>query len=224
MGAQGYAFVEMRTEVDAEYAMLVLNQVRLFGRPMALTRSESGDGSSRFAPGAHLFVSSLDSSVDEKVLYDTFSAFGPLISNPSIGRDETGNSRGFGFVSFGSFESADRAIEAMNNMPLCGRPITVQYKFKAGSTERHGSMEERAFFAAKPKHVHFTPHTLFAAMPGAVVSMVPTAPAPIPMLGLDFASSHAAAALPEGLAAASAALPVAGPGGVGTATVWARPT
>ncbi len=200
--------------------MLVMNQTRLYGRPMAITRSDAGDPKTRFAPGAHLFIGGLDASVDEKVLHDTFSAFGALASNPSVGRDDAGHSRGFGFVSFDSFEAADRAIEAMNNMPLCGRPITVQYKFKAGSTERHGSAEERAFFAVRAPKVHFHPHTLFAAAPGAVVSTMPALPA-APLLGMGFGAG--APGVPEGLAAAAAALPVAGPGGVGTlgSATWA---
>ena len=53
--------------------------------------------------------------MDEKLLYDTFSAFGVIISTPKIMRDpETGESRGFGFVSFNCFEASDRAIESMN--------------------------------------------------------------------------------------------------------------
>lgn len=40
-----------------------------------------------------------------QLLYDTFSAFGVIVSTPKIMRDpETGNSRGFGFVSYDCFE------------------------------------------------------------------------------------------------------------------------
>lgn len=34
--------------------------------------------------GAELFVGNLDSMVDEKTLYDTFSAFGSLVSAPKV--------------------------------------------------------------------------------------------------------------------------------------------
>ena len=64
--------------------------------------------------------------VDEKMLYDTFSAFGPLAQQPKVMRDlDSGASKGFGFVSFDSFEASDAAIEAMNGQFLCNRPITV---------------------------------------------------------------------------------------------------
>jgi len=68
--------------------------------------------------------------VDEKLLYDTFSAFGSLADTPKIMRDvDTGAPKGFGFVSFDSFESADLAIECMNQQFLCNRAIQVPPPF-----------------------------------------------------------------------------------------------
>ena len=34
--------------------------------------------------GANLFIGSLDPEVDEKLLYDTFSAFGGILSTPKV--------------------------------------------------------------------------------------------------------------------------------------------
>lgn len=59
---------------------------------------------------------------------------------------DTGNSKGFAFINFASFEASDAAIEAMNGQHLCNRAITVSYAFKKDSKgERHGSAagEER---------------------------------------------------------------------------------
>ena len=48
-----------------------------------------------------MFVWNLDAEIDEKMLYDTFSAFGSVITAPKVQRDpESGESRGFGFVQF----------------------------------------------------------------------------------------------------------------------------
>ena len=53
---------------------------------------------------------------------------------------ETGNSKGFAFINFASFEASDAAMEAMNGQYLCNRPITLSYAFKKESKgERHGS-------------------------------------------------------------------------------------
>ena len=45
-----------------------------------------------------------------------------IVATPKIMRDpETGASRGFGFVSYESFEASDAAIEAMSGQFLCNR-------------------------------------------------------------------------------------------------------
>jgi len=62
-----------------------------------------------------------------QLLYDTFSAFGVISQTPKIMRDpDTGVSRGFGFVSYDSFEASDAAIEAMNGQFLCNRCWPLQ--------------------------------------------------------------------------------------------------
>ncbi|XP_061374224.1 uncharacterized protein LOC133316484 [Gastrolobium bilobum] len=93
---QGYGFVEFRTEEDADYAIKVLNMIKLYGKPIRVNKA-----------------SQLDSDVDEKLLYDAFSAFGVIVTNPKIMRDpESGISRGFGFISYDSFEASNSAIES----------------------------------------------------------------------------------------------------------------
>lgn len=51
--------------------------------------------------GANLFIGQLDPDVDEKMLYDTFSAFGFITQTPKVMRDpDTGISKGYGFISY----------------------------------------------------------------------------------------------------------------------------
>lgn len=53
---------------------------------------------------------------------------------------ETGNSKGYAFINFASFEASDAAIDAMNGQYLSNRPISVSYSFKKDAKgERHGS-------------------------------------------------------------------------------------
>ena len=112
------------SEEDAEYGCKVLNMVKLFGKPLRLSKASAR--SQQLDVGANLFVGNLDVDVDEKLLYDTFSAFGMLLQTPKIVRDpSSGNPRGFAFLSFATFEASDAAIEAMNGQFLCNRPITV---------------------------------------------------------------------------------------------------
>lgn len=183
---QGYGFVEFRSEEDADYAIKVLNMIKLFGKPIRVNKASQDKKS--LDVGANLFVGNLDPDVDEKLLYDTFSAFGGIASNPKIMRDpDTGNSRGFGFISYESFEASDAAIEAMNGQYLCNRQITVSYAYKKDTKgERHGTPAERVLAASNPGIQKSRPHTLFAIGPpslnnvaqanGAIGAPVPPRP------------------------------------------------
>ena len=109
--------------------------------------------------------------MDERLLYDTFSAFGMMATTAKvcvtlvfflsfsdyasqIARDPgTGLSKGYGFVSYTDFESSDAATEAMNGQFLMNKAITVQYAFKKdGKGERHGTNAERLLAAQARKN------------------------------------------------------------------------
>ena len=90
------------------------------------------------------YAETLDSVIDEKTLYDTFGQFGPLTVAPKIARDEHGLSKGYGFISFGDFDSSDAAIASMHGQYMMSKQISVQYAYKKdGKGERHGDEAER---------------------------------------------------------------------------------
>eukprot|EP00621_Florenciella_sp_RCC1693_P006345 CAMPEP_0182544382 /NCGR_PEP_ID=MMETSP1323-20130603/33055_1 /TAXON_ID=236787 /ORGANISM="Florenciella parvula, Strain RCC1693" /LENGTH=222 /DNA_ID=CAMNT_0024755411 /DNA_START=157 /DNA_END=821 /DNA_ORIENTATION=+ len=163
---QGYGFCEFRSEEDADYAIKVMNMVKLYGKPIRVNKASQDKKTLDI--GANLFIGNLDPEVDEKLLYDTFSAFGGITNTPKVMRDQdTGISKGYGFAAFDSFEAADLAIECMNGQYLCNRSIQVQYAFKKDSQgERHGSQAERMLAANNPNFGGLKPHTMFAAGPG----------------------------------------------------------
>ena len=80
---QGYGFVEFISEEDAEYAARIMNQVRLYGKPIRVNKA-SADKQKTVEVGAELFVGNLDPMVTEQTLYDTFGRFGGLISAPKV--------------------------------------------------------------------------------------------------------------------------------------------
>lgn len=158
----GYGFIEFMDTVDAEYAIQILNMMKFYNRPLKVSKSSLHNSKTELWSkdvGANLFIGNLDPmDVDEHLLYDTFGAFGTLIKQPKIMREEdTGESKGFGFVSYDSFEAADTALECMNGQYLGNRQIVVQYAFKkdtgsnpnASKHERHGSRAERMLAAQR---------------------------------------------------------------------------
>ncbi|XP_052081415.1 splicing factor 3B subunit 4-like isoform X10 [Mytilus californianus] len=188
---QGYGFVEFMGEEDADYAIKIMNMIKLYGKPVRVNKASAHQ--KNLDVGANIFIGNLDPEVDEKLLYDTFSAFGVILQTPKIMRDpDSGNSKGYAFINFASFEASDAAIEAMNGQYLCNRAITISYAFKKDSKgERHGSAAERLLAAKNPLSLTDRPHQLFADAPpppqqppgpGPPSSMAP--PPPPPMGGL----------------------------------------
>lgn len=148
---QGFGFVEFKSVKDAEYALRVLNMVKMFGKPMRLTKgkpptSEAGvkQPAQSSETGANLFVGSLSKEVDERSLQELFGQFGVVSFCKIVRNTETGESKGFGFVTFTNFQDSDRALASLNGQFFAGSPISVSYSVrKEGRGHRHGSAPER---------------------------------------------------------------------------------
>uniref|UniRef100_A0A8C1X7V5 Polyadenylate-binding protein n=1 Tax=Cyprinus carpio TaxID=7962 RepID=A0A8C1X7V5_CYPCA len=126
----GYAYVNFQQPADGEHTS---------GRPLRIMWSQR-DPSLRKSGVGNIFIKNLDKSIDNKALYDTFSAFGNILSCKVV-CDENG-SKGYGFVHFETHEAAERAIEKMNGMLLNDRKVFVG-RFKSRK-EREAEMGARA--------------------------------------------------------------------------------
>ncbi|NXX96268.1 EPAB protein, partial [Centropus bengalensis] len=134
----GYAYINFQQPVDAERALDTMNFEVIKGRPIRIMWSQRDPGLRKSGIG-NVFIKNLDDSIDNKALYDTFSAFGNILSCKVV-CDENG-SRGYGFVHFETHEAATRAIETMNGMLLNDRKVFVGH-FKSRK-------EREAEFGAK---------------------------------------------------------------------------
>src|SRR5947208_12075046 len=72
-----------------------------------------------------LFVGNLSFKTTENDLQDAFSAFGTVTETNLMMDRATNRPRGFGFVTMGTAEEAEKAIEGMNGKELDGRALTV---------------------------------------------------------------------------------------------------
>ena len=72
-----------------------------------------------------LYVGNLSFNTTESDLNAAFGAHGTVTETNLMMDRETGRPRGFGFVTMGSVEEAQKAIEALNGREMDGRALTV---------------------------------------------------------------------------------------------------
>ena len=83
MSHQGFGFCEFLAEDDAEYAVKIMNQIKLYGKPIRVNKA-SYDTKKPVDIGANLFIGSLDEAADENALFDVFSTFGSIAEHPKV--------------------------------------------------------------------------------------------------------------------------------------------
>lgn len=82
--------------------------------------------------GANLFIYHLPHDLTDADLATAFNPFGTVISAKVYVDKNTGESKGFGFVSYDSPPAAEAAIKAMNGFQIGTKRLKVQHKRIAG--------------------------------------------------------------------------------------------
>jgi cold-inducible RNA-binding protein len=89
-----------------------------------------------------LFVGNLSFDTTENDLQDAFAAHGTVTEANLMMDRATGRPRGFAFITMGSQEEAQKAIDALNGSNLGGRALTVNVA--RPREERSGGGRENA--------------------------------------------------------------------------------
>ncbi|KAF2968278.1 hypothetical protein GQX73_g5350 [Xylaria multiplex] len=113
--------------------------------PNAPLQSSSLDDERAANKAATIFISNMTFDATEAHLQEAFGKYGDILAC-NIGRDGRGLSRGFGFITFGDKESANRAVSEAHNSFWHGRRIMVDHRKEGPSSgnkrrERDGPSE-----------------------------------------------------------------------------------
>merc|ERR1712226_943723 len=81
-------------------------------------------------PGCNLFIYHLPSQFTEHELFHLFKHAGPIVSCRVYTDRETGESKGFGFVSYQTKTAASTAIALLNGYAIGEKRLKVQLKSK----------------------------------------------------------------------------------------------
>lgn len=134
----GYAYVNYNTTSDGEKALEELNYTLIKGRPCRIMWSQRDPALRKNGQG-NVFIKNLDTAIDNKALHDTFAAFGNILSC-KVAQDESGASKGYGFVHYETDEAASQAIKHVNGMLLNEKKVFVGHHIP--KKDRQSKFEE----------------------------------------------------------------------------------
>uniref|UniRef100_A0A915HQB9 RRM domain-containing protein n=1 Tax=Romanomermis culicivorax TaxID=13658 RepID=A0A915HQB9_ROMCU len=145
-GSKGYGFVHFETEEAAQRAIEKVNGMLLNGKkvfvgkfmPSSQRLREMGESARKFT---NVYVKNFGEEIDDEKLKEMFEKFGPILSS-KVMSEESGKSRGFGFVAYENPEDADKCVKELNESLLpSGRKLYVGRAQK--KTERQAELKRR---------------------------------------------------------------------------------
>ena len=120
-----YAKVIFKDYKSANEARIQLNQRKLKGHAIRLMWDER-DNSVRSNPQTNLYVRFIPFNVTPRDVYEHFLQYGD-ISSCKLNEDANGNHKGYGYVTYYSPESAQKAIAESDKKIIWGSQIEVKY-------------------------------------------------------------------------------------------------
>ncbi|KAG0321241.1 Protein phosphatase PP2A regulatory subunit B [Podila horticola] len=137
--SKGYGFVHYETHEAAENAIkhvngMLLNDKKVYvGHHIARKERQSKveEMKSKFT---NVYVKNLDTEATQDEVEALFTKFGPITSCV-VSTDESGRSKGFGFINFENHEDAKRAVDELHDSDFKGKTLFVTRAQKKGERE-----------------------------------------------------------------------------------------
>merc|ERR1711994_447322 len=107
------------------------NRVATYGADTGMSTGILGQSNASMLAGVvnkgpvRLYVGSLHFNITEEMLKGIFEPFGKISMIQLIMDQDTGRSKGYGFITYAEAEDAKKALEQMNGFELAGRAMKV---------------------------------------------------------------------------------------------------
>ncbi|EZF28640.1 polyadenylate-binding protein, cytoplasmic and nuclear [Trichophyton interdigitale MR816] len=128
--SKGYGFVHYETAEAATNAIkhvngMLLNEKKVFVGHHIAKKDRQSKFEEMKANFTNIYVKNVEQDVTDEEFRGLFEKYGEITSATLSRDNETGKSRGFGFVNFSDHEAASAAVEALNEYELKGQKLYV---------------------------------------------------------------------------------------------------
>jgi polyadenylate-binding protein len=127
--SKGYGFVHYETDEAAAQAIkhvngMLLNEKKVYVGPHVPKKDRQSKFEEMKANFTNVYVKNISPDATDDEFRVLFEKYGDITSS-SVARDETGKSRGFGFVNFTTHEAASQAVDELNGKDFHGQDLYV---------------------------------------------------------------------------------------------------
>ncbi|XP_036126979.1 polyadenylate-binding protein 1-like [Molossus molossus] len=147
-GSKGHGFVHFETREAAENAIESMNGMLLHDRKIFVGQfkppnEREAERRARVEEFTNVYIKNFGEDMSDECLMDLFGKFGPILS-VKVMTDDSGKSKGFGFVRFECHADAQKAVEELDGKELDGKQIYVSraQKKKEREIELKQKLEE----------------------------------------------------------------------------------
>ena len=136
--SKGIAYIEFKTEADAEETLEEKQGTEIDGRSISLYYTgekgqsqdhRGGKNSTWSGESKTLVLSNLSYSATEHILQEVFEK----ATHIKVPQNQNGKSKGYAFIEFASFEDAKEALNSCNKREIEGRAIRLELQGPMGS-------------------------------------------------------------------------------------------
>ncbi|GAB1601323.1 polyadenylate-binding protein 1-like [Argonauta hians] len=126
-GSKGYGFVHFESEEDAQNCIDKTNGMLLNGKKVFVGKfvpHKDRNRSKNTKGFTNIYIKNFADKLSDESLRRLFEKYGTVIS-ARVMTDNAGKSKGFGFVSFADKSEAEKAVNDLNGIEICGRELYI---------------------------------------------------------------------------------------------------